>query len=286
MTALGRTRQWVWRYPWLRRRVIATAPLRRSLARTLILLRSMTRRDIAARYRGSMLGAAWAILSPFLMMAIYTIVFSVFLRTRLSDDPSPLAFAFYLLAGLLPWTAFAEAIGRATSIILEHQNLVKKVVFPLEVIPLSVACSALVNHLIALALFLGGVLVFRGWTFALLLLPLILIPYALLTAGISLLLASLGVYLRDLGQAIGFLITVWLFLTPILYRLETVPSRVQPIIRANPFTAIVTSYRRVILEGQAPEPRDLLWSYLIGVLACVLGLWWFGRTKASFADVL
>jgi lipopolysaccharide transport system permease protein len=233
-----------------------------------------------------MLGAAWAILSPFLMMAIYTTVFSVFLRTRLSDDPSPLAFAFYLLAGLLPWTAFAEAIGRATSIILEHQNLVKKVVFPLEVIPLSVACSALVNHLIALALFLGGVLMFRGWTFALLLLPLILIPYALLTAGISLLLASLGVYLRDLGQAIGFLLTVWLFLTPILYRIETVPSSVQPIIRANPFTALVTSYRRVILEGRAPEPRDLLWSYLIGVLACALGLWWFGRTKASFADVL
>lgn len=284
--AIARTRRWVWRYRWLRRRVIATAPARRSLARTLFLLRSMTRRDLAARYRGSMLGVAWAVLSPFLMMAIYTTVFSAFLRTRLSDDPSPTAFAFYLLAGLLPWTAFAEASGRATLIMLEHQNLVKRVVFPLEVIPLSVACGSLFNHLIALGVFLLGALFFQGWPPTLLLLPLAFIPLALLTIGMSLLLSSLGVYLRDLGQAIGFILTIWLFLTPILYRVEIVPARFQPLIKANPFTAIVTSYRRVILDGRLPAARDLAWPYLAGLLVCALGLWWFSRAKATFADVL
>jgi lipopolysaccharide transport system permease protein len=177
-------------------------------------------------------------------------------------------------------------VGRSTTVILEHGNLVKKVVFPLEIIPLSTTCSALVNHGIALGLFLGGVLVLRGWSLSLLLLPLVFLPLVLLTVGVSLLLASLGVFARDLGQAIGLLLTAWLFLTPILYQQTAVPARFQPFIRANPFTLIVSGYRRTILDGRPPEALGLAQLYAVALLVCVIGFWWFGRTKAVFADVL
>lgn len=279
-------RRWSRQFPPLLRVAIRTAPLRLALARNAVLLRAMTRRDLAARYRGSMLGIGWALLTPFLMMALYTTVFAVFLRMRLSADASPLAFALYLLAGLLPWTAFAEAAGRATGVMLEHQNLVKKVVFPLEIIPLSATCGALVNHAIALGIFLIAVLALRGWSPTLLLLPLVLAPLVLLSAGVSLLLASLGVFLRDFGQVIGLILTAWLFLTPIMYPQDLVPARFQPFIRANPFTAIVEGYRRVILDGSPPDPVALTWLYAVTILICIAGFWWFRRTKAIFADVL
>lgn len=264
----------------------AMAPWRVTFARNLVLLRLMTRRDFAARHRGALLGVAWALLTPLLMMALYTTVFAIFLKVRLSDDASPMAFALSLLAGLLPWTAFAEAVSRSPTVMAEHKNLVKKVAFPLEVIPLSTICSALLNHGIALGLFLLVVLAVQGWSGTLLLLPLVFIPLVFLTVGVSFFLASLGVFLRDIGQAIGLLLTAWLFLTPILYREVVVPSRFQPFIRANPFTAIVDSYRRAILEGRPPEIGDLAWLYVAAALVCALGLWWFGRMKTTFADVL
>lgn len=254
--------------------------------RKLVLLRQMTRRDLAARYRGSLLGVAWALLNPFLMMALYTTVFSVFLKTRIAGDSSPTAFALYLLAGLLPWTAFAEAVTRATTVMREHQNLVKKVVFPLEVIPLSVTCSALVNHGIALAIFLTALLFLRGPSLSWLLLPLVLAPLLLLAAGLGLLLAGIGVFLHDISQAIGMILTVGLFLTPILYPWDTVPVAFQPLLRANPFTALVGGYRRILLEGQAPTLPSLLQIYAVGLVACGGGFWWFIRAKRVFPDLL
>jgi lipopolysaccharide transport system permease protein len=259
---------------------------RQQLARFLIVLRAMTRRDLAARYRGSLLGVAWALLTPFLMMALYTTVFSVFLKVRLSSDAGPTAFALYLLAGLLPWTAFADAAGRSVLIIVGQQNLVKKVVFPLETIPLSVVCTALVQHAIALGLFLLAVLFWQGWSATLLLLPLALAPLALLTTGASLLLASLGVFLRDLGQAIGLLLTVGLFLTPIFYGPAAVPAPFDALVAANPFTALVALYRQIILDGRVEATWGLAWLYLVAVAVCALGALWFARTKRAFADVL
>jgi lipopolysaccharide transport system permease protein len=262
------------------------APLRQRGARFFTLWRAMTRRNLAARYRGSLLGVAWVVLTPFLMMLLYTVVFSGFLRVRLSDNHSPTAFALYLLAGLLPWNAFAEAVGRAPQVMIDHRTLVTKVVFPLEIIPLSLVSTALVNHAIAMGLFLVGALIFNGWALSLLLLPLLVVPLALIATGATLLLASLGVFLRDTGQAIGLALTVWLFLTPILYLPSAVPARFQFLVRLNPFTPLVTSYRRVILDGRPPAPVDLVVLYLWAIGIGALGWWWFDRTKASFADVL
>ena len=260
--------------------------LRRRWARFFTLWRVMTRRNLAARYRGSVLGAAWVVLTPFLMMLLYTVVFSGILRVRLSDNASPTAFALYLLAGLLPWNAFAEVVGRAPQVMLEHQNLVKKVVFPLEIIPLSLVSTAMVNHAIAMGLFLVGALFLHGWALSLVLLPLMVVPLAMLSAGVTLLLASLGVFLRDIGQAIGLVLTVWLFLTPILYLPAAVPARFQIFLRLNPFTPLVAGYRRIILDGRAPALGDLAQVYLWATALLLLGWWWFGRTKATFADVL
>lgn len=264
----------------------AAMPLQQRWARFFALWRAMTRRTLAARYRGSLLGVAWAVLTPFLMMLLYTVVFSVFLQVRLSDHHSTTAFALYLLAGLLPWNAFAEAVSRAPQAMIEQRTLVTKVVFPLEIIPLSLVSTALVNHAIAMGLFLVGALVLQGWALTLLLLPLLVVPLALLTVGVTLLLSSLGVFLRDIGQAIGLALTVWMFLTPILYLSSAVPARFQFLVRLNPFTPLVTSYRRVILDGRFPAPTDLVVVYLWAIGIAAFGWWWFDRTKASFADVL
>jgi lipopolysaccharide transport system permease protein len=264
----------------------AVVPLRQRVVRFFTLWRAMTRRNLAARYRGSLLGVAWVVLTPFLMMVLYTTVFSGFLRVRLSDNSGPTAFALYLLAGLLPWSAFAEAAGRAPQVMIEHRTLVTKVVFPLEIVPLSLVSTALVNHAIAMGLFLIGALVFKGWALSLLLLPLLIVPLALLATGVTLLLASLGVFLRDTGQASGLALTVWLFLTPILYLPSAVPERFRFLVRLNPFTPLVASYRRVILDGRAPALVDLIVLYLWAIGIAALGWWWFDRTKASFADVL
>lgn len=262
------------------------ALVRRLVRRDIPLLRSLTLRDLAARYRGSLLGALWAILTPFFMMMLYTVVFSVVLRVRLSTDSSPTAFALYLLAGLLPWSAFAEAAGRAVGVMLDQANLVKKVAFPLEIVPLSMTAASLVNHAIGLALFLVVVLLIRGWHWTLLLLPVVAIPYVLFMVGVVLVLASLGVFIRDLAQAIGLALTAWLFLTPILYLEEQVPAQMRILIRLNPFTPLVHAYRQVILDGRVPAPRTLLALYVVGGAVCLFGFWWFGRTKAAFADVL
>lgn len=266
--------------------VRALAPARRRVARFFTLWRAMTRRTLAARYRGSLLGVAWVVLTPFLMMLLYTVVFSGFLRVRLSENPSSTAFALYLLAGLLPWNAFAEVAGRAPQALIEQRTLVTKVAFPLAIIPLSLVSTALVNHAIAMGLFLAGVLVLQGWAPSLLLLPLLVAPLALLATGVALLLASLGVFLRDIGQAIGLALTVWLFLTPILYLPSAVPDRFRFLVRLNPFTPLVASYRRAILDGRPPAPADLVAVYLWAIGIAALGWWWFDRTKASFADVL
>lgn len=264
----------------------AAVPWRQRGVRFFTLWRAMTRRNLAARYRGSLLGVAWVVLTPFLMMLLYTFVFSGVLRVRLSDNHSSTAFALYLLAGLLPWNAFAETAGRAPQAMIEQRTLVTKVIFPLEIIPLSLVSTALVNHAIAMGLFLVGALVLQGWSLSLLLLPLLIVPLALIATGVTLLLSSLGVFLRDTGQAIGLALTVWLFLTPILYLPSAVPTRFQFLVRLNPFTPLVASYRRVILDGRAPAPVDLIVVYLWALGIAALGWWWFDRTKASFADVL
>jgi lipopolysaccharide transport system permease protein len=251
------------------------------------LIRSMVRRDILARYRGSFGGALWTFLNPLLLMATYAFVFGAVLKTRFGADTSGIGYVLYFLAGMLPWLAFSEAVGRSPYVILEHRNFVKKLVFPLETLPANLVISGLVTEVFGLAIFIAGLLVARHSVPASVVwLPVLMVPQLLLTAGICWFLAALGIFLRDLGQIMGFVLTLWFFLTPICYSESILPPGAQRMLALNPMYVLVSGYRSIFLEGHTPDLHRLgiLWG--VGVVAAVCGHAWFHRLRRSFADVI
>jgi lipopolysaccharide transport system permease protein len=264
-------------------RKVLTLPFT-SIWRNRSLIRSMARRDVLSRYRGSFGDVLWTVLNPLLLMATYFFVFGIVLQSRFGGDQSKTGFAFYFLAGMLPWLAFSEAIGRAPGGILENRVLVKKVVFPLEILPVTHVISGLVTQAFAAAIFIVALLVFRGHVPATVAwLPALLIPQLLFTLGLAWFLSATGVYLRDIGQMIGFFLTLWFFLTPICYEL---PAGTAPLLTKNPIYVLVRGYRAIFLEGQAP-PLGALWK--LWVLSAVMflgGHAWFYKLRKSFADVI
>jgi lipopolysaccharide transport system permease protein len=251
------------------------------------LIRSMVRRDILGRYRGSFGGVFWTVLNPLLLMATYFFVFGIVLRTRFQADPSRAGFVLYFLCGMLPWLAFSEAAGRAPFVILEYRNFVKKLVFPLETLPVNLVVAGLVTQVFALAVFIAGLLIARGGVPATVLwLPVLLIPQLLFTAGIAWFLAALGVYVRDLGQINGFLLTLWFFLTPICYPTESLPPEALSILSKNPMFVLVAGYRDIFLGPRAPAFGPLSELWLVSAILFLAGHAWFYKLKKSFADVI
>jgi lipopolysaccharide transport system permease protein len=261
-----------------------------SIWRNRTLIRTMARRDILGRYRGSFAGGFWTIISPLLLMLTYFFVFSLVLRSRFPGDPSRTGFALYFLAGMLPWLAFSEALGRAPTVLLEHRNFVKKLVFPVETLPANLAASGLVSEFFAVLLFGLALLTLRGGLPPTLLwLPLILIPQILLTMGLSWFLAALGIFVRDLGQAIGFVLTIWFFLTPICYpeaALATLPPSVTLWLARNPMYVLVRAYRAILLDQQAPAFGPLWKMWIVSIAVFVAGHAWFYKLRKSFADII
>lgn len=255
----------------------------------------LTVRDFEARYRGSALGAAWALLTPLLTALIFTFVFSTVFQSRWPTEPGEAGlqvarqanFTMVLLVGVLMHAMLAETLNRAAGLIAAHANYVKKVVFPLWVLPVVTIAGALSGGLIGLAVVIAGHLVLDGRIEPTApLIALVLAPYAMLLLGLAYLLAALGVYLRDLGQLTSFLVTALLFMTPIFYPISAVPPGFQTVMRLNPLTTVVEEARNVLLFGRAPDwgALALLWVASLGVL--VAGHWAFRRLRAGFADVL
>ena len=251
------------------------------------LIRTMVRRDVLGRYRGSFAGAFWTVLNPLILMLTYFFVFGVVLQTRFPSDPSRSGFALNLLAGMLPWLAVSEAAGRAPTVMLEHRNFVRKLVFPVETLPLNLVAAGLVSEVFGVALFLAGTYFARGVVhLSIVWLPVLLIPQILLTAGICWFLAALGVFLRDLAQINGFLLTLWFFLTPICYPEASLPAAAIRILSKNPMFALVRGYRAVLLEGSAP-PFGSLWKlWAVSSVIFLLGHAWFHKLRKSFADII
>jgi lipopolysaccharide transport system permease protein len=251
------------------------------------LIRSMSRRDLAVRYRGSAFDVVWTILHPLLLMLTYFFVFGIVLQARFGADPSRSGFVLYFLAGMLPWLPFSEAVGRSPVVVLEHRNLVKKVVFPVEILPVNLVVSSLATQAFALAIFLVLLLVTRG-TFPATIawLPVLLIPQTLLTLGLCWLLAASGVFLRDLSQMIGFALTLCFFLTPICYPEASLPAAAIPILEKNPMFALVRGYRAIFLEAAPPAFRSTLALWLGSWVVFTLGYAWFHRLRRSFPDVV
>jgi lipopolysaccharide transport system permease protein len=251
------------------------------------LIRSMARRDILARYRGSFGDVFWTILNPLLLMATYFFVFGVVLRTRFGAHGSSTDFALYFLAGMLPWLAFAEPAGRSAGVILEHRNFVKKLIFPLDTLPVNQVMAGLVTEVFAAAVFLAALLMIRhSIPASVLWLPALLVPQLLFTLGMSWFLSALGAFVRDLGQIMGFLLTLWFFITPICYPESSLPARAMVILRKNPIYVLVRGYRSVFLEGHAPELLPLVKLWILAAVVFLIGHAWFDKLRKGFADVI
>ncbi len=251
------------------------------------LIRVMVRRDILGRYRGSFGGAFWTVMNPLLLMLTYFYVFGVILKSRFPGDPSRAGFALYFLAGMLPWLAFSEAVGRSPGVMLEHRNFVKKLVFAVETLPVNLVASGLVSGLFAVLLFSVVLLAVRHAIPATVLwLPVLLVPQVLFTAGLSWFLAALGVFVRDLGQILGFLLTIWFFITPICYPEESMPAALVPLLSKNPLYVLVRGYHAIFLHSQAPAFGPLWKFWLLAAVVFVIGHAWFYKLRKSFADLI
>ena len=261
--------------------------LTKSLWRNRQLIMQMTKREVVGRYKGSVMGLGWSFFNPLLMLVVYTFVFSVIFKLRWGGDDSKTLFASVLFVGMIVFSLFSEVLNRAPTLIVSNVNYVKKVVFPIEILPIIAMGAALFHCLISFGVLLLALVVFNGylhWTT--LLTPLVFLPIIILTLGLAWMLASLGVFLRDVGQTIGITTTVLMFLSPMFYPVTAVPERFLPFIMANPLTFIIEQAREVIIWGRLPDWVGLGLYTLLATLIAWSGYAWFQKTRKGFADVL
>ena len=263
--------------------------LAKSLWRNRQLILQMTRREVTGRYKGSALGLAWSFFNPVFMLAVYTFVFSVVFKARwgVGGEESKTQFAVVLFVGMIVHGLLAEVLNRAPGLILGNVNYVKKVVFPLEILPVISMGAALFHSFVSLGVLLIAFALFNGylhWTA--ILAPLVVLPLIILTLGLAWMLASLGVFLRDVGQTIGIITTVMLFLAPVFYPITALPEEMRPWIMANPLTFIIEQAREVLIWGRQPNWLGLGAYTLAAVAIAWAGYAWFQKTRKGFADVL
>ncbi|MHB8108747.1 MAG: ABC transporter permease [Syntrophorhabdaceae bacterium] len=253
------------------------------------LIRQMTEREVVGRYRGSFMGLAWSFFHPVLMLSVYTFVFSVVFKVRwgIEGEESKAGFAIALFVGMIIHGLFAECVNRAPALILSNGNYVKKVVFPLEILPMVVMISTLFQTVVSIAVLLTAVVIVRGFLYwTILLLPMVMLPLVFVTLGVSWFLASFGVFARDIAQVTGITTTVMMFLSPVFYPVSALPRAYQPLLMANPLTFIIEQTRDVLLVGHLPDWRGLVVYSMISIFIAWSGFWWFQKTRKGFADVL
>lgn len=259
-----------------------------SLVKNRALIGQMIKREIQGRYKGSILGIFWSFVNPLIMLAVYTFVFSFVFNARWSTESESRAeFALALFIGLMVHSLFAECINRSPSLIIDNVNYVKKVVFPLEILPWVTMGSTLFHFMISLMVWAGLFLFVNHnlhWTMVFL--PLVLLPLILFTMGVTWFFSSLGVYLRDVGQLTGVVTTVMLFLAPVFYPMSALPEQYHVYIYANPLTLIIEQARTVLIWGQIPDFKALSIALAVSSLVAWLGYTWFEKTRRGFADVL
>ncbi len=252
------------------------------------LVGQLIRREVLERYRGSVFGLIWSFLHPLLMLLVYMFVFGVVFKMKWgvghTDDYQ---FGVVIFAGLIVHALFAECLVRSPTLILSKPQFVKKVVFPLEILPMVIVGTALFHMSVGIVI----LLVFNTFAHAtvhwtILLIPVILLPLLFLSLGLSWFLASLGVFIRDIGHIVGILATVLLFLCPIFYPLTAVPEGARGLMYLNPLTLIVIEMKNIVIFGRAPDWFGLFVYYGISILAMGFGYYWFNRTRRAFADVI
>jgi lipopolysaccharide transport system permease protein len=261
----------------------------RSLWRNRQLILQMTRRDVLGRYRGSLMGLAWSFFNPLLMLAVYTFVFSVVFKARwgVGEPSSRIQFALVLFAGVIVHGLPAEGISKAPGLILGNANYVKRVVFPLEILPWIVLGSALFHAAVSLVILLlaqllfgGGIPLTAAW------LPLVLLPLLPMTMGVTWMLAATGVFIRDIAQMTGIVVTILMFMAPVFYPVSVLPEPYRAWLYLNPLTFIIEQARAVLFSGVQPDWRGLAAYSLIAIVVAGGGFRWFQMTRKGFADVV
>jgi lipopolysaccharide transport system permease protein len=251
-------------------------------------VRALVARDLRSRYVGSALGAFWSIAHPLLQLATFTFVFATVMKVRVADaGGTDVPFVLYLACGLFPWLAIQESVTRSATCLVDNPTLVKRVVFPVEVLPVQLACSAMVHQLIGTVMLLALMAAF-GFPprFSLLALPLLLAAQLVLSVGLGWAVAALHVYFRDTAQALGVLLPVWFYLTPIIYPQHLVPPFLQPVLALNPLTPLVQAYRDVFLYGLVPSGLGALWLAAASLGVLTVGAMIFTRARGEFADLV
>lgn len=259
----------------------------RSLYANRSLLRSLVIRDIETRYRGTMLGFLWAVVYPLMMLAVYAFVFGGVFNARWGSGGDMKDFVLMLYCGLIVHALFSETLSRSPAAVLSNPSYVKKVVFPLELLPISHLASAIFNTLIGLGLLCVFLLIqHQSIPPTALYVPLVFIPLLLLTAGLAWFLAAIGVFFRDVGQMIGVGMSVLLFLSPVFYPASSAPALAQKLIYLNPLTYPMEELRAVLILGNQPDWSYWLAYFAVSLIVAALGLWVFQKVRPAFADVI
>lgn len=252
------------------------------------LIWQLARREVSQRYSGSFLGIVWSFINPLALLLVYNFVFGTVFKARWGGVATETQdYTILLFSGMLIHGLFAECLSKSAPLILANSNYVKKVIFPLEILPWTIIGAALFHFATGLiVLSVIQVLLTGSLQWTLLYLPLIVIPYVLFLVGLSWFVSALGVFFRDIVQIVGMLVAVMMFLSPVFYSIEAVPERFRSYMLANPLTLVIEQTRQVLIYGAPPDPQVLLIISLIGIITSGLGLWFFNKTRKGFSDVL
>lgn len=243
---------------------------------------SLVRKDLRGRYKGSILGFLWTFINPLLQLGVYTLVFSIIMRNGIEK------FYLFLFVALMPWIFFSASVTGGATSILASQDMVKKIYFPRQVLPIAYVTSAFVNMMLTF-LVIFAVLLFSGVGIsivAVICLPIIMIIEYILCLGIAMLTSALTVYFRDLEYVLGIVAMAWMYLTPVLYSVDMVPEKLQPFINLNPMTPIIIAYRDILYYKQIPQFRTLIQATILGIIVLVIGSLVFNKLQKGFAEEL
>jgi len=260
------------------------------LARRRQLIWQFTMREVQGRYRGSYLGIVWALITPLMTLAVYTFVFHNVFKARwngANPNENFMVYAMNMFSGIVAFNVFAESVSNAPKLIVANPNYVKKVVFPLEIMPVALVGSAIIHSLLSLLILIVGIF-WGAWYphLSLLYVPIVCVPLVALTAGTCWFLASLGVFLRDIGNLVTVAVQLLFFLTPITYSIYRLSPDAQRLMALNPLAAIVENFRRVVNDGLAPQWTQLGLVTLVSLIVAFAGYAWFMKIKRAFADVI
>lgn len=243
---------------------------------------SLVKRDLRGRYKGSVLGFLWTFINPLLQLLVYTMVFSVIMRSGIED------YYMFLFVALVPWIFFSTSLTGGSSCIITQQDMVKKIYFPREVLPIAHVTSQFINMLFCFIV-IFAVLIIGGYALhvkALLCLPIVMLVEYILALGITMVVAAVTVYLRDVEYILGILTMAWQFLTPVMYSVDMVPEQIKKIFYLNPMTPIIVAYRKILYEGEVPQLGTLVSGAVMGSVILVIGWILFHRLQKHFVEEL